>query len=120
MPGAHLQDTLILENKEQGIYAGGRGAAALRRAWRDEDHQARVQAGQRQAEGDAEERGPAEDLTEGQDLGVYLPGTKLELMEGTHKLELRGDQLKEPVQFEVTVKARDTTEQWWTCPRTWQ
>jgi hypothetical protein len=55
--------------------------------------------------------GPLKISKEGQELGVYLPGMKLELMEGTHKLELRGDQLKEPVEFEVTVKAKDVTEE---------
>jgi eukaryotic-like serine/threonine-protein kinase len=49
-------------------------------------------------------------LRDGQDLGMIASGGKVDLMEGTHLLELRGDQLKAPVQVEVTVKARDTSD----------
>jgi serine/threonine protein kinase/nucleoside phosphorylase len=111
MPGAHLQDVLILENKTQGIYAveeellrfGGPGETKiLKREFKLGNVKLRVTP---------KSVGQVKISKGGQDLGVYLPGMKLELMEGTHKLELRGEQLKETVEFEVTVKAKDVTEE---------
>jgi hypothetical protein len=50
-------------------------------------------------------------IREGQEIGVYLTGgSTLELMEGTHTLQLRGGRLTGPVQFEVDVKEHETTE----------
>ncbi len=106
--GAHIQDTLILENKEQGVYAeeglpyGEPGETKnIKREFRMGFLRLKVSP---------RNTGPLRILRDGQDLGPYLPGAKLELMEGTHTLELRGDNLKEPVQVEVHVKGRDLIE----------
>ena len=49
-------------------------------------------------------------LSDGRDLGPYISGAKLELMEGIHNLELRGEKLSEPVPVEVNINHADITE----------
>ncbi|MFE8596957.1 serine/threonine protein kinase [Archangium violaceum] len=108
MGGAHVQDTLILENKEQGIYK-----------------EIEVPFGEPQETKSIEENfgmgyfrpkllprnvSGIEIYRDGQKLGLYQPGLKLELVEGTHHLMLQGSSLKEPVQVDVDVKARDITD----------
>ncbi|MCY1076492.1 serine/threonine protein kinase [Archangium lansingense] len=108
MGGAHVQDTLILENKEQGIY-----------------EEIEVPFGEPQETKSIERtfqmgyfrpkllpRGVSgiEIYRDGQKLGLYQPGLKLELVEGLHHLVLQGPTLKEPVQVDVEVKARDITD----------
>ncbi|MFL5346334.1 MAG: protein kinase domain-containing protein [Hyalangium sp.] len=109
-PGAHIQDTLILENKEQGIYAEEEEALRFGEPGETKIIKREFRMGYVRLKVSPKSVGQLKIVREGQELGMYLPGAKLELMEGTHQLELRGDQLKAPVQFEVTVKARDTTE----------
>lgn len=41
-------------------------------------------------------------------LAVYVPGGSVQLVEGTHMLEIRGARLKHPIQYPVTVKAGST------------
>jgi eukaryotic-like serine/threonine-protein kinase len=112
-PGAHLQDTLILENKQQGIYAVEEELLRFGEPGETKIIKREFRLGNVKIRVTPKNVGQLKISKEGQDLGVYLNGLgmKLELMEGTHKLELRGDQLKEPVEFEVTVKARDVTEE---------
>lgn len=109
--GAHLQDTLILENKQQGIYAVEEELLRFGEPGETKIIKREFRLGNVKLKVTPKNVGQLKISKEGQDLGVYQPGMKLELMEGTHKLELRGDQLKEPVEFEVTVKARDVTEE---------
>ncbi|MBI3185921.1 MAG: protein kinase [Myxococcales bacterium] len=45
-----------------------------------------------------------------QKVGDYRPGLRIELYEGVHRLEVRGAQLREPVPFEVQIRANETTE----------
>jgi serine/threonine protein kinase len=110
-PGAHLQDILILENKTQGIYAVEEELLRFGEPGETKFIKREFRLGNVRLRVNPKGVGQLKISKEGQELGVYLPGMKLELMEGTHKLELRGDQLKEPVEFEVTVKARDVTDE---------
>jgi serine/threonine protein kinase len=108
--GAHIQDTLVLENKEQGIYAEEEEALRFGEPNETKIIKREFRMGYVRLKVIPKNVGQLKILREGQDLGVYLPGAKLELMEGTHPLELRGDQLKAPFPVEVTVKARDTVD----------
>ncbi|RKH52389.1 serine/threonine protein kinase [Corallococcus aberystwythensis] len=107
--GAHLQDTLILENDAQGIYL------------EDSEELAFGQPGELKTfersfkEGTLKLKITPKGMTTG--LTVYRnnqmmgsAGTTLKLMEGKQRLELRGKQLKEPVAFEATIKADETTD----------
>jgi eukaryotic-like serine/threonine-protein kinase len=109
--GAHLQDTLILENKTQGIYAVEEELLRFGEPGETKIIKREFKLGNVKLRVTPKGVGQLKISKEGQDLGVYQPGIKLELMEGTHRLELRGEQLREPVEFEVTVKARDVTEE---------
>ncbi|MDY7225299.1 serine/threonine protein kinase [Hyalangium rubrum] len=108
--GAHIQDTLILENKEQGIYAEEEEALRFGEPGETKTIKREFRLGHVRLKVIPKSAGALKITRDGQDLGPYLPGGKLELMEGTHTLELRGDNLKESVMVEVTVKARDLTE----------
>ncbi|AFE09336.1 serine/threonine protein kinase [Corallococcus coralloides DSM 2259] len=107
--GAHLQDTLILENDAQGIYL------------EDSEELAFGQPGELKTfersfkEGTLKLKITPRGMTPG--LTVYRnnqmmgsASTTLKLMEGKQRLELRGKQLKEPVAFEATIKADETTD----------
>ncbi len=109
--GAHLQDTLVLENKTQGIFAVEEELLRFGEPGETKIIKREFKLGNVKLRVTPRNVGQLKISREGQELGVYLPGIKLELMEGTHKLELRGEQLKEPVEFEVTVKGRDVTEE---------
>jgi serine/threonine protein kinase len=111
LPGAHLQDTLVLENKTQGIYAVEEELLRFGEPGETKILKREFKLGNVKLRVTPKSVGQLKISKEGQDLGVYLPGMKLELMEGTHKLELRGEQLKETVEFEVTIKAKDVTEE---------
>ncbi|MBZ4396899.1 serine/threonine-protein kinase [Myxococcus sp. AS-1-15] len=106
--GAHLQDTLILENEQQGIYT------------EDTDTLAFGVPGEAKVLTQEFRRGSLQLLLKpetvrgitvrrrGQDVGLYQggggKGLKIDLMEGKHKLELIGGPLKEPFLFEVDIK----------------
>jgi hypothetical protein len=110
MGGVHLQDTLVLENKQRGIYKEltippGDPTEVLKTLPPVEFKTGsfRLKLQPRNASG-------IEIHRDGQMLGVYQPGLKLELVEGTHHLTLQGTSLKEPVPVEVEVKARGITD----------
>jgi serine/threonine protein kinase len=106
--GVHIQDTLVLENKEQGIYAEENipyGEPGELKNFKRE-----FKMGQVRLKLMPKPSGKIEILRDGQELGVHQPGMKLDLVEGTHTLELRGESLKEPVPVEVQVKRGDLTE----------
>ena len=46
----------------------------------------------------------------GLERGRYVPGSRIELVEGSHQLEIRGNQLKKPVPVEVRITAGQTVE----------
>jgi len=109
VPGAHLQDTLVLENKAQGIYAEDRQLLSFGEPGEIKNLKREFRLGHVLIKVTPKNVGDLSISREGQDLGRTLTGgAKLELMEGPHKLELRGDRLKEPVEIEVNVKAGDT------------
>jgi eukaryotic-like serine/threonine-protein kinase len=108
--GAHLQDTLILENEAQGIYL------------EDSEELAFGQPGELKTfersfkEGTLKLKLTPKGIVTG--LTVYRnnqmignAGTTLKLMEGKHILELRGSKLKEPVTFDAKVVPGEVTEQ---------
>ena len=111
--GAHLQDTLILENEQQGIYK------------EDSDNLAYGEPGQTKVLPYEFRRGHLQLTLKpdglkgitvkrgGQDVGAYPggKGLKMELMEGRHKLELQGGPLKEPFIFEVDIKPGGLTKE---------
>ncbi len=105
-PGAHLQDTLILENEQQGIYKEDSDTLAFGEPGQPKVVTYEFRRGHLQLtlkpdglRGITVKRG-------GQDVGAYPggKGLKMELMEGRHKLELQGGPLKEPFFFEVDIK----------------
>jgi hypothetical protein len=110
VPGAHIQDTLILENQEQGIYAEEEEVLRFGEPGETKNVKREFRMGHVRIKVVPKGAGSMRILRDGRDLGPYLAGAKLELMEGTHMLELRGDNLKEPVQVEVHIKGRDITE----------
>jgi hypothetical protein len=110
VPGAHIQDTLILENQEQGIYAEEEEVLRFGEPGETKSVRREFRMGHVRLKIIPKNTGALRVLRNGQDLGSYQSGTKLELMEGTHNLELRGDKLSEPVPVEVHVKGRDITE----------
>ncbi len=108
--GVHLQDVLLLENKQRGIYKEltipeGDSGEMLKTLPPVEFKTGsfRLTLKPRSASG-------IEIHRDGQKLGVYQPGLKLELVEGTHHLTLQGKSLKEPVSVDVEVKARGITD----------
>ncbi|WP_224245911.1 serine/threonine protein kinase [Hyalangium gracile] len=108
MAGAHIQDTLILENKEQGVYAEEEEALRFGEPGETKIIKREFRMGYVKLKVKPARTSQLKVLREGQELGGT--GINLELMEGTHTLELRGDQLKGPVPVEVTVKAGNTVE----------
>ena len=106
--GAHLLDTLILENKQRGIYKeiaipnGEPNELKTLPPVEFKKGSLRLKLHPRVS--------GIEIHREGQRLGVYQPGLNLELVEGTHHLVLQGPTLKEPVPVDVEVKARGITD----------
>ena len=108
--GAHIQDTLVLENKAQGVYAEEKDQLSFGEPGETKSIKREFRLGNLMLKVTPRNVGDLTISRDGQDLGKTISGgAKLELMEGIHKLELRGDKLKEPVEVEVNVKARDTT-----------
>ncbi|HSP79402.1 MAG TPA: hypothetical protein VLQ93_12780, partial [Myxococcaceae bacterium] len=106
--GVHVQDTLILENKQRGIFRElpiDYGEPNNTRSFRVEFKRGFIQlklVPGRSLSG-------VEIYRDDQLIGRY-PSAPIELMEGTHQLELRSQQsLKEPVPFEVQITAGQTT-----------
>jgi serine/threonine protein kinase len=107
--GAHIQDTLILENKQQGIYREipiPYGEPNEHKTLPPQE----FKMGSVRLKLQPTKVGGIEIYRDGQKLGLYQPGFKLDLVEGTHHLELRSPGLKEPVPVDVEVKARDITD----------
>ncbi len=106
--GAHLRDTIILSNPDLGLYfeepVRGTEPGKLQRIEKDfAKGAARITVVPRGLPGLSFWRG-------GQEVGRYEPGLKLELWEGTQRLEVRGDALKRPFRFDVQVPARATVD----------
>ncbi|SET53062.1 serine/threonine protein kinase [Stigmatella erecta] len=105
--GAHIQDTLVLENRQQGIYAeeelpyGEPGETkVIKREFKMGSVQLKVSP-----------RNPGKITIRerGQDIYDFTPGIPFDLMEGPHVLELHSEKLDEPLTVEVQVKRGDTT-----------
>ncbi len=108
IPGVHLRDTIILENEERAIHFehevefGQPGdVVELKREFRTGHVVLKLK--------------PANI----RDLALFNPQTgrelgkanlKIELVEGAHKLELRGDSLKKPQPVEVRIRGGETTQ----------
>ncbi len=107
--GAHLRDTIILENKEQGAYYEEEipfGEPQETKKINKEFKTGKIKLVKLGPKG---LENLAIYLNDRQQC-IYTPGVKCELYEGKHLLELRGDALKAPAPFEVEVKAGATTE----------
>ena len=107
--GAHLQDTLILENDAQGIYLEDSEELAFGQPGELKTFERSFKEGTLKLK--ITPRSMASGLTvyrNNQMMGSA--GTTLKLMEGKQRLELRGKQLKEPVAFEATIKPDETTD----------
>ncbi|WP_163996854.1 serine/threonine protein kinase [Pyxidicoccus caerfyrddinensis] len=104
--GAHLQDTLILENEQQGIYREDSEALAFGEPGQPKVVTYEFKRGHLQLTLKPEGMRGITVRRNGQDVGSYSgsKGLKMELMEGRHKLELNGGPLKEPFFFEVDIK----------------
>jgi len=107
--GAHLQDTLILENKQRGIYREIEVPFG-----EPNEHKAlppvEFKMGTVRLKLLPSRLSGVEIFRDGQKLGLYSPGLALELVEGQHHLILQGPSLKEPVQVDVDVQGRDSVE----------
>jgi hypothetical protein len=108
MGGAHVQDTLILENKEQGIreeievpFGEPQETKTIERDF---------QTGTFRPKLVPKGISGIEIYRDGQKLGLYNPGLKLELVEGLHHLVFQGASLREPMLVDVEVKARGITD----------
>jgi hypothetical protein len=110
VPGAHIQDTLILENQEQGIYAEEEEVLRFGEPGETKSVKREFRLGHVRLKVIPKTAGSLRILRDGRDLGPYMQGAKLELMEGVHTLELRGEKLTEPVPVEVLIKRGDVTE----------
>ncbi|RJS27040.1 serine/threonine protein kinase [Corallococcus sp. H22C18031201] len=106
--GAHLQDTLILENEDRGIYVEDPDVLAfgepgdvkvLDRTFKEGNLRLKITP-----------KGLAGLTIMRDNQRVGLPGSQLSLMEGKQKLELRGPKFKDPVFFEAIIKPGETTE----------
>ncbi|MDC0714975.1 protein kinase [Stigmatella sp. ncwal1] len=105
--GAHIQDTLVMENVQQGIYAEEElpyGEPGETKVIKRE-----FQMGSVQLKVTPKNPGKITVRERGQDIHVFTPGMSFDLMEGPHTLELHGEKLEEPLTVEVQVKRRDTT-----------
>ncbi|ATB27267.1 serine/threonine protein kinase [Melittangium boletus] len=107
--GAHLQDTLILENKQMGIHKEIEvpfGEPNEHKTLPDVEFkmgQVRLKLLPRTVSG-------VEIFRDGQKLGLYQPGLLFDLMEGTHHLVLQSPMLKEEILVDVDVKAHSIVE----------
>ena len=109
--GVHLQDILVLENKQRGIYKEltippGDPTEVLKTLPPVE-----FKTGSFRLSLKPRNVADIEIHRDGQQLGVYQPGLKLELVEGKHHLTLQGRSLKAPVSVDVEVKARGIADQ---------
>ncbi|QSQ27875.1 serine/threonine protein kinase [Pyxidicoccus parkwayensis] len=104
--GAHLQDTLILENEQQGIYREDSDTLAFGEPGQPKVVTYEFKRGYLQLTLKPDGLKGITVRRNGQDVGNYMSGKglKIELMEGRHKLELTGGPLKEPFLFEVDIK----------------
>jgi eukaryotic-like serine/threonine-protein kinase len=105
--GAHIQDTLVLENRQQGIYAeeelpyGEPGETkVIKREFKMGSVQLKVSP---------RNAGKITIRERGQDIYDFTPGIPFDLMEGSHTLELHSERLDAPLTVEVPVKRGDTT-----------
>jgi eukaryotic-like serine/threonine-protein kinase len=107
--GAHLQDTLVLENKQLGIHKEIEVPFG-----EPNEHKSlpsvEFRMGSVRLKPKPANVSGVEIVRDGQQLGVYRPGLALDLVEGTHTLLLQGPSLKEPVLVEVEVKAHGFTD----------
>ena len=109
MGGAHVQDTVILENKERGIeavielpFGEPQEIKTIERDFQMGFFRPKLTP-PRAAQG-------IEIFFAGQKIGLYQSGLRLEMVEGKHNLVLQGPSLKEPVPLEVEIKARGVTD----------
>ncbi|PTL77497.1 protein kinase [Vitiosangium sp. GDMCC 1.1324] len=108
MGGAHVQDTLILENKEQGIH--DEIEVPFGEPQETKTIERNFQMGYFRPKLVPRNVSGIEIYRDGQKLALYQPGLKVELVEGTHHLVFQSGSLKEPVMVDVEVKARDITD----------
>jgi serine/threonine protein kinase len=101
-PGAHVEDTLILENKQQGIFdeipLPPSPPGAVHQFERE------YKLGYVKLRVTPRNVPNVEIIRDGQVLGIYQENLKLELVEGKHQLELNSPQLSEPVKVDIEVR----------------
>ncbi|WNG35447.1 protein kinase [Archangium violaceum] len=109
--GAHLQDTVILENKSRGIrkeitfnYGEPNETKTIHEEFKTGHFKLTLRSNPNKSFPNTEI------FREGEKLYLYQPGQKYELAEGEHHLELRGASFKEPVPVDVVVKAGETEQ----------
>jgi serine/threonine protein kinase len=107
-PGAHVGDTIILENAEEDAYyeqeiAFGEPQKAYNITKEFRRGYVRFIFRPSGLSGISV-------FSNGRERARYLPGRKVEFYEGKHQIELRGDVLKVPIQFEIEVKPDDTVD----------
>ncbi|CAM4299519.1 protein kinase [Corallococcus sp. ZKHCc1 1396] len=107
--GAHLQDTLILENEAQGIYLEDSEELAFGQPGELKTFERSFKEGTLKLKITPRNMSGLTVFRNNQPLGSA--STTLKLMEGKQRLELRGNKLKEPVAFEVIIKPGETTDQ---------
>jgi hypothetical protein len=107
LSGAHVGDTIVLENAVQGAYWEQRidfGQPGQQIILRKEFQTGHVQF--RISRSAAMGLGVYRNSTQ---IAPYVPDVKIALVEGNHVLEIRGGRLRHPVKIPVTVKAGQVT-----------
>lgn len=106
--GAHIQDTIILENKHRGIlkevpldYGEPNETKTIREEFKMGFFRLALQPNKKIP--------GLEIYREGQKLYLFQSGQRYELAEGTHHLELRAPSLRDAVPVEIEVKADGRT-----------
>ncbi|MCY1045344.1 protein kinase [Corallococcus sp. bb12-1] len=107
--GAHLQDTLILENEAQGIFLEDSEELAFGQPGELKTFERTFKEGTLRLKITPKSMTGLTVYRNNQSLGSAT--ATLKLMEGKQRLELRGTKLKEPVSFEAIIKPGETTDQ---------
>ncbi|RYZ36084.1 MAG: serine/threonine protein kinase [Myxococcaceae bacterium] len=107
--GAHLQDTLILENETQGIYLEDSEELAFGQPGELKTFERSFKEGTLRLKITPKTMTGLTVYRNNQSLGSAT--ATLKLMEGRQRLELRGTKLKEPVAFEVIIKPGETKDE---------
>jgi eukaryotic-like serine/threonine-protein kinase len=105
--GVHVRDTLVFENKTQGLHQ--REVISMGQPGEHRKLEKTFKTGTYRFRFAPRELKDLTILLNGQEVASY-PGPAVTLVEGKHKLEVRGLQLSAPVPIEIEIKPEAATE----------